>query len=77
MSTIRLNKLPLNKSSRITEIYEPLNTLTRYYELGISPGAEITPVLESPLKNPKGYLINGYIVVLRNENAENIKVITE
>ena len=54
-----------------------MRIITRYYEIGFIPGSEITMILESPLKNPKAYLINGYVIAIRNEEANNIKVIID
>ena len=76
-TTKPLNEIPINIKVTISEICVNPGIKTRYYEIGFIPGSEITMILESPLKNPKAYLINGYVIAIRNEEANNIKVIID
>ncbi len=78
MQTIkRLNEIQLNKKCRISDISDNDQNKIRYYEIGLTPDSTIELIFESPLKNPKAYFVNGYVIVIRNEDARNIKVIID
>ena len=49
----------------------------RLNDLGIIENTKITCVGESPLGDPRAYLIRGSIIALRNEDAKNIFLETE
>ncbi len=49
----------------------------RLHDLGIIENTEIRCVAESPLGDPKAYLIRGSIIALRKEDAQNIIIETE
>lgn len=43
-------------------------------DIGITEDTEIELALESPLKDPKGYIIKGSLIAIRNSDAEKIIV---
>ncbi|MBE6737120.1 MAG: ferrous iron transport protein A [Ruminococcaceae bacterium] len=72
-----LDNIPLGKPAVIVDISDSSKCKLRLYEIGITPESKIIGLFESPLKNPKAYLINGTVIAIRNEEAKNIKVIIE
>ena len=46
----------------------------RMQDIGITEDTEIELALESPLKDPKGYIIKGSLIAIRNSDAEKIIV---
>jgi len=59
-------------------IIEKLNLfdkeIRRLYDLGFVVGSKVTPVLLSPSKSIKAYLVKDSIVALRDSNASKIEV---
>ena len=43
--------------------------------MGLVKGTNIVPVLVSPSKDPRAFLVRGTIIAIRKEDAEKIKVI--
>lgn len=72
---INLDKLPLNIQGKIKEIQCDPNIKRRLLDLGLVKGTSITPVLISPSKDPRAFLIRGSIIAIRKEDAKNIKVV--
>lgn len=72
---INLDKLPLNIQGKIEEIQCDPNIKRRLLDLGLVKGTSITPVLISPSKDPRAFLIRGSIIAIRKEDAKNIKVV--
>ena len=73
---MNLNKLPLNKKGYIKKLNCEGNIRRRLLDLGFVSGAEIIPVLISPMHNPRAFSIRGTLIAIRNEDADLITVST-
>lgn len=71
---ISLNELPLNKSGIIKEVQCEGNIKRRLLDMGLVKGTNIIPVLVSPSKDPRAFLVRDTIIAIRKEDAENIEV---
>lgn len=69
-----LNKLPLNCSGFIMDIKASNTIKRRLLDLGVINGVCITPILKSPLNDPRAYLVKGSVIALRNGDSKNIIV---
>ena len=69
-----LNDLPLNHFGIIKEIFCKKNIKRRLLDLGLIKGTKICPVLISPSKDPRAFLVRGSIIAIRKEDAEKIKI---
>ncbi len=69
-----LNEIPLNQKVYIEELNCIGNIRRRLLDLGLVKGAMITPVLDSPMHNPRAFFIRGTLIALRNEDANLITV---
>lgn len=47
----------------------------RLFDLGFVPGTEVKAVRESPLGDPRAYLLRGAVYALRNPDAQQIQVV--
>lgn len=74
MHKIKLNELPVNKAARVCEISGDSAPLRRIRSLGITEGAEITPLFRSPFKDPTAYLVKDCVIALRSSDCEKILV---
>lgn len=74
LEIITLNKLPLNECGKIEKINCKGNIKRRLLDLGLVKGTKIVPILVSPVKDPRAFLVRGSIVAIREEEAENIEV---
>ena len=74
--TILLSKLPLNKKGYIKKLNCIGNIRRRLLDLGLE-GAVITPVLVSPLHDPRAFFIRGTLIAIRSEDANLITVCSE
>lgn len=72
---INLNQLPLNENGIIKEVKCDGNIKRRLLDLGLVKGTNIVPVLVSPSKDPRAFLIRGSIIAIRKEDAMNIKIV--
>ena len=75
--TILLSKLPLNKKGYIKKLDCIGNIRRRLLDLGFVEGAVITPVLVSPLHDPRAFFIRGTLIAIRSEDANLITVCSE
>ena len=71
---INLSQLPLKENGVIEEIKCEGNIKRRLLDLGLVKGTDIVPVLVSPSKDPRAFLVRGTTIAIRKEDAENIKV---
>lgn len=69
-----LDELELGQEGRILEIKCKENVKRRLLDLGIVKGTKITPILKSPLGDPRAYEIRGSIIAIRKEDTRLIKV---
>ena len=70
----RLSELRVGEACRICEVYAEGRLGRRLYDLGAVSGAEIACVGESPLGDPRAYLLLGSIFAIRNGDAAHIRV---
>ena len=73
---IPLSRLPLRQTGEILSIDNSVQGFTRrrFLDLGMTPGAKITPELQNAFGEPRAYRIRGTTLALRNEQAEKIWV---
>ncbi len=74
MKIENLNQLPLNKSGKINKIECGEGIKRRLLDMGLVKGTEITPILISPSRDPRAFLVRGTIIAIRKEDAKNIKI---
>jgi ferrous iron transport protein A len=71
---IPLNKLPLGKKTRVSQLISDGASRRRLLDLGIIDGTEIEPLYKSPSGNPVAYLIRGAVIALRTDVSDRILV---
>lgn len=71
---INLNDLKINQKGKIEEITNKDTIKRRLLDLGLVKGTQITPVLVSPSKDPRAFLVRGSIIAIREEDAQNILI---
>ncbi|MBR6756082.1 MAG: ferrous iron transport protein A [Peptococcaceae bacterium] len=69
-----LADLPKGKQGIVAQINLEGELRHRLQDLGLVENTEITCVGQSPLGDPKAYLIRGAIIALRNEESSQIVV---
>ncbi len=71
---IKLSEVSVGSWAEILKIdvKEPLKQ--RLMDIGLITGAKVKVLHKSPAGNPRGYLIGGAVIALRNEDAGNIYV---
>lgn len=74
--TIALSKLPMRQEAEIINLDDSVQGFTRrrFLDLGLTPGAVISPELDNFFGDPRGYRVRGTLIALRKEQAEKIKV---
>ena len=70
-----LNQLPLNKIGKIKKIDCEECIKRRLLDMGLVKGTNIEPILVSPSKDPRAFLVRGTIIAIRKEDAKDIKII--
>ena len=71
---INLSQLPLNKSGKIKNINCDEGIKRRLLDMGLVKGTNIEPILVSPSKDPRAFLVRGTIIAIRKEDAKDIKI---
>ena len=69
-----LNNLPLNHKGVIKYLNNTGTIRRRLLDLGLVKGTIIVPVLVSPSKGLRAFLVRGTLIALRDEDSSNIKV---
>ncbi len=69
-----LNNLELNKKGIIKSLNCNGAIRRRLLDLGLVKGTTIIPVLVSPSKGLKAFLVRGTLIALRDEDSSHIKV---
>lgn len=69
-----LNELPLNTKGYIKKVKCVGNTKRRLLDLGMVEGTTITPILISPLQDPRAFSIRGTLIAIRKEDANLITI---
>ena len=73
---MKLSELHTGETAVIVKVYGHGGFRKRIVEMGFVRGKEITALENAPLRDPVKYLIMGYEVSLRREEAEHIQVVT-
>lgn len=71
---IYLNKLKKDKEGKIIKLNVNPCLKRRLLDLGLIPGTKIKYIFESPLKDPKAFLIRGSVIALRTEDIKDILI---
>lgn len=69
-----LNDLRVNEKCIISKLKSSGIMRRRLMDVGFMPGSIVLCVLSSPSGNPKGYLVKGSVIALRNVDACDIEV---
>ncbi len=64
----------VGQKCRVLKILVESPLKRRLIDIGLTPESEVCCVGQSPLGDPKAYLIQGAVIALRKEICENIKV---
>jgi Fe2+ transport system protein FeoA len=72
MAEKRLNEMGTGEKGRVTEIAASGYLRQRVMDMGIVRGAKIEVVRNAPLGDPMEFLLKGYNLTLRKEDAANI-----
>lgn len=74
MKIENLSQLPLNKNGRIDEIKCDEGIKRRLLDMGLVKGTNIVPILVSPSRDPRAFLVRGTIIAIRKDDAKHIKI---
>lgn len=69
-----LSDLPLNTKGYIKHINCTESTKRRLLDLGLVKNSCITPILQSPAKDPKAFDIRGTLIAIRKEDTDTILI---
>lgn len=69
-----LDTLEVNAIGIVESIENVGSIKRRFLDIGLTPGCKVKCVLENPNGNPRGYLIRGAIIAIRNEDASTILI---
>ena len=64
----------MGQNCKILEILTDSHIKRRLIDIGLTPESTVHCVGQSPLGDPKAYLIGGAVIALRKEICEKIKV---
>lgn len=73
--SLDLNQLPLNEVGIIRDVKCDGNIKRRLLDMGLVNGTKIIPILVSPSKDPRAFLVRGTIIAIRKEDAEKIQIV--
>ena len=74
ITEIKLGELPLGKIAVVKSIESSTLLMKRIINLGVTKGAEITPLFRAPFGDPTAYSVKGCVVALRKNDCEGIIV---
>lgn len=74
MKKTTLDKIPLNSEVFIDSIDCVRGIKNRIFDMGITEGEKIIPVLKSPFGDPVAYLSKGSVIALRQSDCSKIVV---
>ncbi|WP_290772353.1 FeoA family protein [Anaerofustis sp.] len=70
----KLSNMEMNKTGEVAYIKCNGDERRRFLDLGIVKGTKVTPVLISPLGDPRAYEIRGTVIAIRKEDADKIYI---
>ncbi len=73
---IPLSELPHGREAEVVTVDRAVQGFTRrrFLDLGLTPGARVTPELANFFGDPRAYRVRGTLIALRNEQAARIWV---
>jgi len=71
---LKLSEIHLGDEAHVTDISKESSITRRLMDIGLIPGTQVECVLESPMKNPKAYMIRGAVIAIRNEDANDVEI---
>ena len=74
MEITTLDALPINSSGIIDVINCKDNIKHRLLDLGLVRGTKITPYICSPFGDPIAYYVRGFVIAIRNSDANKIQI---
>lgn len=69
-----LDRVPVGRPATVRALAIDGPERRRLMDLGVLPGARITPELRSPLRDPTAYRVRGSLIALRRRQARAIEV---
>lgn len=72
--TVNLRTMKVGQNGRIAKIEAQGIVNQRIRDMGIIPGASVTVVGRTPLKDPVALRLGGVTIALRNKEADHISV---
>lgn len=70
----RLSNLKIGQRARVTAVSTPDAVGQRLMEMGLIPGTEVVLEGAAPLGDPLVYLVRGYRLGLRKDEADRVEV---
>ncbi|WP_405355409.1 ferrous iron transport protein A [Ruminococcus sp.] len=74
MENTTLDRIPLNCEVFIDSINCGNGIKNRIFDMGITEGEKIIPILKSPFGDPVAYLSKGTVIALRQNDCSKIMV---
>ncbi len=74
MEITTLDKVALNSEVIIEQISCSEGIRNRIFDMGITEGEKISPILKSPFGDPVAYLSKGTVIALRQKDCNKIFV---
>ncbi len=74
MENTTLDRIPLNCEAFIDSINCGNGIKNRIFDMGITEGEKIIPILKSPFGDPVAYLSKGTVIALRQNDCSKIMV---
>lgn len=71
---MRLSDINMSQKAFVKALCGSSTVVRRLRDMGIIENAEITPVMKSPLGDPRAYSVCGAVIAIRNRDAELIEV---
>ena len=72
--TKKLSEFSVGESGKITAVTGEGRIRRRLFDMGVTPGAELTMRKKAPLGDPIEITIRGYELTLRKSEAEYVEV---
>ncbi len=69
-----LNELKIDETGYLLKIDDNCNVKKRLLDLGFIENTEITPILKSPLGDPRAFLVRNTTIAIRKEDCDKIFV---
>ena len=74
MSEVTLNELKPGNKARVIQVNGKGSARRRILDMGMVPGVEVEMVRNAPLGDPMQFLVKGYNLSIRKNEAEQIVV---